>query len=202
MESCTMAQRAAAVAKQPVGAKTNRTVALAAEEAELDESKFASLTADLCLRRGNPQAFTLAPSAESSKVELHKSRFLSSTAGLLVNKGEAGPSVLKLEAKAWSDSVAMRDQDNGELRGPRDDLAALRSALSDRETAPAQAALDHEQAREGGQHENQATERAWKTALAAPLAEAEAQWRDKGANSIAGKLGRSADAARHTAGNN
>ncbi len=196
-----MAQRAAGVAKRPVRAKTNRTVALAAQEAELDESKFASLTADLCLRRGNPQAFTLAPSAEPSKVELHKSRFLSSTAGLLVNKGEAGPSVLKLEAKAWSDSVAMRDQDNGELRGPRDDLAALRSALSDRETAPAQAALDHEQAREGRQHENQATERAWKTAEAARLAEAEAQWREQAAMSLA-EVRAQAEAARDQADGN
>ena len=60
-----MAQRATGVAKKPGRVKTNRTdepdSSESGPEAELDESIFASLTADLCAHNGDAQPFTLTP---------------------------------------------------------------------------------------------------------------------------------------------
>src|SRR5258706_14358922 len=79
-------------------------------------------------------------------------------------------------AEVRAQAEAARDQADGDIRSLQDRLAALELTLVERETALARAALDHEQVREGWQHESQAAEHASKTAEAARLAEAEAEW--------------------------
>ncbi len=190
-----MGQRATELATRPVRAKTNRadTPASSRSEAtaELDESKFGSLTADLCLRKGDPQAFTLA-SLESSKAGQGESEFASSTAELLVDKGAAAPSVIEAphaEANAQPDSIAARDQDDGELFGLRDQLAALEAALADRDAESAQMLAAAEQARETLAQEAQdalrMAEEAWKADEAARLAAAQAQWQEQTISTLA-----------------
>src|SRR5882672_9888521 len=97
-----MAQRATGAAKRPVRAKTNRADAAdpnrSSRDAELDESKFASLTADMFTRRRDAQSFRLAPPPESSNPAPDENKAASFTAGFLVQKGEAGPSVINTQA--------------------------------------------------------------------------------------------------------
>jgi hypothetical protein len=88
-----------------------------------------------------------------------------------------------------AEAEAARTQADDRIRNLEGDLAALRSALADREAALAKAALDHEQARAAWQHETKAelarAEEAWKTAEAARLAEAEAKWQEASAPELA-----------------
>jgi hypothetical protein len=165
-------------------------------EGEVDESPFARVTGELVTRAGKSQSFALAaPSGDSSKAELQKNRLLSSTTSLLVYKGEAEPSVIEAppeEAGSKTDAIVASHKADAELRHLRAELAALRSTLQDRETALAEATLNHEKARESWQHENQAAEHAWKTAEVARLAEAKANWREQSASAQAEVLAQAA----------
>src|SRR5258705_2140311 len=88
-------------------------------------------------------------------------------------------------AEVRAQAEAARDQADGNIRSLQDQLAAFQVTLADRETALAQEVRDHEQANQGWQHESQAAEHAWNTALAARLAEAEAQWQGQSPKSFA-----------------
>jgi hypothetical protein len=76
--------------------KTEAELALgrAARKAELDEGKFASLTADLLMRKGEAKSSMLTPPAEFSKAEPDERKFAGLTHGLIVRKGEARPSMI------------------------------------------------------------------------------------------------------------
>ena len=227
-------------------------------EAEVDESPFARVTADMVTRG---QFSFASPQADE---ELQKNRFLSSTAGLLVFKGEAAPSPLEMPAQgsALADAIAAhrlaaeenhrlrdelaalkatlaeretdlpqvgqsreaeagahersaqaldamraqaeaaREEADAQMRSLRDELAALRTTLADRESVLAQATLEHEQARAKWEHASQDslsnTEREWKAAEAARLAEAEATWREQSQRSLS-ELRAEAVAARDQA---
>ena len=163
----------------------------ASRKAELDESKFASLTADIILRKGKAQPLRLAPSVDSSDPEPDKSGLAGPGAGILVHKGAAQPSaiaVLPTGAKVQSESVASRHQDDAELRRLRDEMAALRTTLTNRESELAHMRSAMEQAREQWRSEAEETwdkaERAWEADEAARMAAAEAQWRKQSASAL------------------
>jgi hypothetical protein len=87
-------------------------------------------------------------------------------------------------------SDAERDSNHAiELGRLREELAALQSSLSTRDTALAQAQLDLKQAGERWQHESEAAlskaQRAWKADEAVRFAAAEAQWQEKSAKIVA-----------------
>ena len=71
-------------------------------DAEVDESPFARVTADIVTRG---QFSFSSPHADE---ELQRSRFLASTTGLLVLKGDAAPSPLELpaEGSALAEAIA------------------------------------------------------------------------------------------------
>ena len=170
MESWTVAQRATEIAQRPVRLKRNRrrtakhALAEAVEtgletlsdadhfafEGAVDESRFARMTADLVTRGRDARPFGLpSSSAEASKADLHESSFLGSTAGLFVYKGEATGTAIKAPPTDASDAaaaLAAGDQADAELHRLRAELDALRSTLAERETALANADLDHERA--------------------------------------------------------
>src|ERR1700687_5105748 len=181
MESRRMAQRATGVAKKPGRAKTDRADAPDSNgpgaEAELDESIFASLTADLCSHNGDAQTFTLQPPPAAVA-----NAGTGAAGGFLARKGEAGPSVVKLPGNVWPGSAA-RDQDDGELRRLRGELATLEGALAERDGEVLRLLADAEQAREGWVQEARdawaKAEQAWKADFAAQLAAAEAEWREE-----------------------
>jgi Bacterial SH3 domain len=133
-------------------------------DAEVDESPFARVTADM-VTRGQ---FNLASSQVDD--ELQRSRFLASTAGLLVYKGEAAPSPIGPSSKgsALAEAMAARvladeevhrlreelaalktahahhtgeatHEEGAQIRGLRDELAALKATLAEQESALAQA---------------------------------------------------------------
>ena len=231
MESWTVAQRATGVAKGPVRLKRNRgrttkqascdgaDVGRAEKEAEtplhrdrsilkeeMDQSQFASVSANIVLRERDrkPVRHSLAP-AESSRAELHKSRFLNSTAGVLMRKGEAKPSTIATpptEVTTRPNAAAARDHAEGEIRSLRDELAALRSTVADRETALARAALEHEQARAQQQEQSQNSlskaEQVWKGAEAIRFTKVEAEWQERSARALA-EVRAEAQAARDQA---
>ena len=97
---------------------------------------------------------------------------------------------------------AAREAADAQMRSVRDELAALRATLADRESALAQASLDHEQARATWEHASRAslsnTEREWKDAEAARMAEVESKWQEQSERSLA-ELRAQADAARDRA---
>lgn len=194
-----MAQRATELAVRPAHPKRKRG---RAGEAEIDESLFAGITAELISRERDAQPFGLAsPRPVSSRADAHKSRLLNSSSGLLVSKGEAVPSVIAVppaKPRARKDTIAAPIETSGELDRLRGELAELRSTLSDREVALAKAALDHEHARENWRHERQEAEHEWKAAEAARLAEIEAKWEEQSATALAVVRGE-AEAARDRA---
>jgi hypothetical protein len=168
------------VAKQPSRPKRNRGDAAkhAGSDAEVDESPFAHVTADMVVRARDGRSSKFASLlADPSKDEQHKSRFLGSTAGLLVFKGEAEPSVIdpSQEAKARAEAGAARRQADEELRSLRDELAALKATLADREKALAQAALDSRtRERQPGEGDTEAERRDHERALLELRAKADA----------------------------
>jgi hypothetical protein len=191
MESRTVAQRAIGGTKRPVRSKRDRgeTTKQAADDgAEIgllkqtsetlsprDEDPFASLTANLVQRERG--------------AELHKSSFLNSTAGLLVHKGEAKPSTIvtpPTEATDQSNAMVPRDQAEREIRSLRDELAALRSTLAQREAALQRAAVEQGQSRERQEQG---------AAQATRLADVEAEWRERSESALA-EVRAGAEAAR------
>src|SRR6185503_15231148 len=86
-------------------------------DAEVDESPFARVTADM-VTRGQ---FNLA--SPKTDEELQRNRFLASTAGLLVFKGEAAPSPIEMVAEG----SALAEE---EIHRLHDELASLKSTRS------------------------------------------------------------------------
>ena len=95
-------------------------------DAEVDESPFARVTADM-VTRGQ---FNLA--SPKTDEELQRNRFLASTAGLLVFKGEAAPSPIEMvaEGSALADAIAARVLAEEEIHRLHDELASLKSTRS------------------------------------------------------------------------
>ena len=93
-------------------------------DAEVDESPFARVTADM-VTRGQ---FNLA--SPQTDEELQRSRFLASTAGLLVFKGDAAPSPIgaSSEGSAPAEAIAARVLADEEVHRLREELAALKTA--------------------------------------------------------------------------
>ena len=212
-----MAQHSLEVARPPVRQKRNRrgrsqpALAEAPDwnsdkpglEAEVDESHFAHITADIVERARDVQPSMLTtPLAVSSGPEPHKSKLLSSSAALLVYKGEAKASVIEAPPAQTNLQPHIVDEADNQadeaLNGLRAGLAVLKATLADRESALARTVADHEQARENWQRESQDAERAWKVAEAARLAEAEAEWREQAATALT-DVHAQAEAARHEA---
>jgi hypothetical protein len=133
-------------------------------DAEVDDSPFARVTADM-VTRGQ---FNLA--SPKTDEELQRNRFLASTAGLLVFKGDAAPSpvgassggsalVEAMAARVLADEEVHRlreelaalktarahhtgeatHEEGAQNRSLRDELAALKATLAEQETALAQA---------------------------------------------------------------
>ncbi|HYM18511.1 MAG TPA: SH3 domain-containing protein [Micropepsaceae bacterium] len=188
MEFRTVFHRAAAGARQVDRGKDNRRqlddgadlppvmapdADRSASKNESGESEFASVTAGLVLRRRVEQLMQHAsPPAHASRTD-HKSDVLEATAGLLASKGEAKPSTI-----AGQPREVAHDAVDGGIHTLREELVALRSALSDREAALAKTALEHEQLRERQQQELKAAE-------AALLSKAETEWQERSARALA-----------------
>src|SRR6185436_8960424 len=120
-------------------------------------------------------------------VELNGSECASQIDGVLVRKGEALPSVIgspPAEAPDRSD----HDQDNGELRRLRDELAAVQATLKDREAEVAQMRSVSEQVQKSWIQQTQDSlrkaEQAWQAEEAARFAAVEARWRDDSARAL------------------
>jgi Bacterial SH3 domain len=93
-------------------------------DAEVDDSPFARVTADM-VTRGQ---FKLA--SPQTDEELQRSRFLASTAGLFVFKGDAAPSPIgaSSEGSALVEAMAARVLADEEVHRLREELAALKTA--------------------------------------------------------------------------
>jgi hypothetical protein len=95
----------------------------------------------------------------------------------------------KALAEARAEAEAARVQAEGELRRVRDEGAALKTTLSDRDAALSRAGLDAEQERERRRQESEAAlakaTAAWKADEAQRLAAAEAQWREQSTRALA-----------------
>src|SRR5215467_15461909 len=119
-----MTARSAGVAKRPASARAARSRGSSTvPEIELDESKFSSLTADMCLPHfvGLPPAPTTSTAAPNGKAG-------GVVAGFFVNKTEAAPSVVSrpsLTAPSSFNDVAVRGQVDDQLRSLRAELTAL-----------------------------------------------------------------------------
>ena len=92
------------------------------------------------------------------------------------------------EVRAQTQSAHGRDVEI-EFNRMREELAAMQTALADRENALARADVAIEQTRENAQQDVQdalrKAEQAWKANEVARIAEVEAQWQEKAANAVA-----------------
>ena len=208
-----MARHSLEVARPPVRQKRNRRgrskYALAEApdwnsdkpglEAEVDESHFAHITADIVARARDIQPLMpTSPLAVSSGPEPRKSKLLSSSAGLLVYKGEAKASVIEAPPTQTSLQPHVVDEEDNQadkaLDRLRAELGVLKAALVDRESALAKAVLDLEQARASWQRERRDAE----SKGGARLSEAEAERREQSATSLT-EARAQAEAARNEA---
>jgi len=163
-----MAPRGAATAKQhakanpkgePASGRTNG-------DSELDETKFASLTTDMCL----PHYFGLNAPLEFARGQ-QKELLASFPEGLFVSKGEAGPSVIP----SVEGDATPHDQSDEEILSLRDEVAALYAVIRDRDSELAQLRTAGTQARES---EPQESEQAWKAGEEERLKAAETKWQE------------------------
>src|SRR6185295_7306544 len=147
-----MAPRGAATAKQHAKANPKGEPASGRPngDSELDETKFASLTTDMCL----PHYFGLNAPLEFARGQ-QKELLASFPEGLFVSKGEAGPSVIP-EAEA----VTAHDQSEEEILSLRDEVAALYAVIRDRDSELAQLRAAGTQARESEPQESEQARKA------------------------------------------
>src|SRR5215471_2322261 len=194
-----MTPRSAGATKRPAGAKGARSRGSSTgPEVELDESKFSSLTADMCLphfiSRASPTVASMA-TADGQVAD--------AVAGFFVNKTEAAPSVIlrsHFTTPPSPNDVAVHSQADDQFHNLRTELAALRAALANRDAELERLLAADEQARESAAREVEDSlriaEQAWKADEAVRFAAAEAQWREQSAEVLAEARAR-IDAARN-----
>jgi hypothetical protein len=137
--SQTLVQHSLEVARPPVRQKRNRRgrskYALSEApdwnsdkpglDAEVDESHFAHITADIVARARDKQpSMPTSPLAVSSGPEPRKSKLLSSSAGLLVYKGEAKASVIEAPPTETSLQPHVVDEEDNQADKALDRLRA------------------------------------------------------------------------------
>ena len=142
------------------------------QQADQDESSYASLTADFVLRK---------QAAESTAPEDQKAD--DPVTNIFARKGEARPLVVE------SRFARPSPQQEKELQRLRDELTAAQAALKEREAALAQLRLTGEQAQERWTrqaHESlHKAEQGWKAREDARFAVAEKHWQDKSSKALA-----------------
>jgi hypothetical protein len=132
-------------------------------------------------------------SDEAARLAAAKAQWQEQSAGTLADvaaRCERAEAVLaKMRARADADAVAARSRVDEELRGVRDECAAMQATLEARDLALAQERSATEQARERGRKEIEAAlsraRTAWEAEEIERFAAAKAQWQEQSAGTLA-----------------